>query len=377
MNNKGLDPGLNYNEEKSSDSAAKLSRNGGVKNIVQSADLSARTGRKKFSDCKAAFENLTSNGKNGQSSISSSSSSLESSGSPGTPLQSLKSSTGGAQYLRQSNNECEKTETVGLVPALPRNSQETLTDKDNGDSQDRPAGPDMAGFLSVVEKLSEEKERRTGSGRLEMSELVLALNDFQSKPASSVPAKAPAPSSAPVSAPASVPTTAPPSYAGSVTPASAKPTVPARPPAQILTGPPRPPPPPVPLSAQTEQFRTLNTSYNSNKRTFMNSQLNQITERNQISNHHATSNTQQLQQHTSSSMGGTGTSTGTTFTEEKNTLLGELRSKLNNEKTMENTKQSAAPRRNLQVSNPSQDQVVNKIVYNQYREMLNSYRNNK
>jgi len=76
-------------------------------------------------------------------------------------------------------------------------------------------------------------------------------------------------------------------------------------------------------------------------------------------------------------MGGTGTSTGTTFTEEKNTLLGELRSKLNNEKTMENTKQSAAPRRNLQVSNPSQDQVVNKIVYNQYREMLNSYRNNK
>merc|ERR1712066_502833 len=62
----------NYNEEQSSDSA-QLSRNTAVKNIVQSADLSARTGRKKVSECRAAFENMTSNSSQAQSSISSSS----------------------------------------------------------------------------------------------------------------------------------------------------------------------------------------------------------------------------------------------------------------------------------------------------------------
>merc|ERR1712066_706692 len=223
----------NYNEEQSSDSA-QLSRNTAVKNIVQSADLSARTGRKKVSECRAAFENMTSNSSQAQSSISSSSSSLESS-----PRQdkkwldqagsgpSLKSSLGVAKYLRQANNECEKTDTK-IAVIQPRNTQETITGKysqerqDRQDRQDKPG--DMAGFLSVVEKLSEEKKRRTGNGRLDMSELLSALNDFQSKPPQTAAGQAGSRGSG---GPASQ---------GSPSP----PPVPARPPALTPAGPPRP-----------------------------------------------------------------------------------------------------------------------------------------
>merc|ERR1712218_697914 len=37
----------------------------------------------------------------------------------------------------------------------------------------------MSKFLKVVEKLSETKEKETGNGRLEMTELMAALNTFQ------------------------------------------------------------------------------------------------------------------------------------------------------------------------------------------------------
>ena len=50
---------------------------------------------------------------------------------------------------------------------LPSNEKVTKTD------------PMMNQFLSVVEKLSAEKERETGNGRLDMSELVTALQNFQ------------------------------------------------------------------------------------------------------------------------------------------------------------------------------------------------------
>merc|ERR1712179_849236 len=60
------------------------------------------------------------------------------------------------------------------------------------------------------------------------------------------------------------------------------------------------------------------------------------------------------------------------FTEEKSSLLGELKSRLNGETDFPEVE---AKRPMAVVTNP--DQLVNKMVYNQYRGMLNSYRNNK
>merc|ERR1712020_119503 len=96
---------------------------------------------------------------------------------------------------------------------------------------------------------------------------------------------------------------------------------------------------------------------NRTKSSFLQSQLKQNNE--QKLHQHATPNTK------------------TSYTQEKNSLLGELKSKLNKENNIIGDGKQSLPRRNLEVANPSQDQIVNKIVYNQYREMLNSYRNNK
>merc|ERR1712232_1410699 len=98
---------------------------------------------------------------------------------------------------------------------------------------------------------------------------------------------------------------------------------------------------------------------NRTKSSFLQSQLKQ--------------NTEQQQDATSSS------NTKPSYAEEKNSLLGELKSKLNKENSgyVSGDGKPSGPRRKLEVANPSQDQIVNKIVYNQYRDMLNSYRNNK
>ena len=339
----------------------------GATNVTQSDDSSARFGGKKVSDCRAAFENM--NGKNSQSSISSSSSSLES--SPGqekkfSSVLPLKSSLGVAKYLRQANNECEgKIETVGVRESDMRGDVGGNT---SGDLTDN-----MSGFLTVVERLSSEKESRTGNGKLDMSELVEALKNFQAKPPStpaSVPASAPA--STPAIASSPVPVLAPSSVEALVK-ASVKasggspPPLPARPPPLIAGGPPRPPPPPLspPLSAplskpasvrrqektssQPEHVKTINTS----KYSFQNPHKHQ---------QHATSDTQQP---------------NNSYCQEKHSLIGELKSKINNEGNPVEDFKSNGPRRNLQVAGQSQDQIVKKIVYSQYREMLNSYRNNK
>ena len=81
-------------------------------------------------------------------------------------------------------------------------------------------------------------------------------------------------------------------------------------------------------------------------------------------------NNEQQLQHTTSN-------TKPSYAEEKNSLLGELKSRLNKENTTLGDGQQSVPRRNLEIANPSQDQIVNKIVYSQFREMLNSYRSNK
>merc|ERR1711976_1102010 len=61
------------------------------------------------------------------------------------------------------------------------------------------------------------------------------------------------------------------------------------------------------------------------------------------------------------------------FTEEKSSLLGELKSRLNGDTDFPEVE--TKPRQMGVVTNP--DQLVNKMVYNQYRGMLNSYRNHK
>merc|ERR1711988_969652 len=269
------------------------------------------------SECRAAFENMTGSLNKSQTSLSSSSS-VESSPRQENKWSSLnpqKSSPGVAKCLNQANTHSEARQAGQVVG-------------------------DMSGFLSVVERLSEEKESRTGNGRLDMSELVSALNTFQSGQATA-PALAPTPAPSPYAAP---------------TPA---PPLPARPPPTIGGGPPRPPPPPVSVPKHShverqESSQTMNTS----KYSFQKSLLIPDTEKREHAihgTHHAS------------------------FTAEKDCLIGELKSKMNpDNNSKEDTKQhKTLPRRNLQAANPSQEQMVKKIVYNQYREMLNSYRNNK
>ena len=302
------------------------------------------SGRKKVSECRAAFENLTSPG------FSSSSSSLESS-----PRQDKKSS-GSVWRLSQAHCESGSRQTT---EKQPDNNTERITEKHSNtvtpvttaniensglvnlpvkdNMVNMPDMGNMAGFLSVVEKLSEEKEKQTGNGRLDMSELVSALNNFQST------SKAPA-------------------VAAAATPRS-PPPLPAKPPPRSAGSPSCPPCPPPPPSlspssgsgGQPGHFQTTNRT----KSSFLQSQLKQ--------------NTEQQQDAASSS------NTKPSYAEEKNSLLGELKSKLNKENSgsVSGDGKPSVPRRKLEVSNPSQDQIVNKIVYNQYRDMLNSYRNNK
>ena len=300
---------------------------------------------RKVSECRAAFENLTSNG------FSSSSSSLESSPSP----RQDKKWSGSLRSLRQrpSHIECESGSQT--TEKQPDNTTEIITEKQsttvntpniaNIANTDMPDMANMAGFLAMVERVSEEKERRTGNGRLDMSELVSALNNFQST------SKAPPAAAAPTS--------------------RSPPPLPAKPPTRSAGSPPcPPPPPPVPASAPSLSERREMLSSSSTqpgrsqtthrtKSSFLQAQLNP--------------NNEQLPQQDATSTSNIKPS----YTQEKNTLLGELKSKLNKENTVLGDGKQSLPRRNLEVANPSQDQMVNKIVYNQYREMLNSYRNNK
>ena len=310
-------------------STASIKLSGPVESPVQSP--AEQSGRKKVSECRAAFESMSSNG------LSSSASSLESS-----PRQDKKWS--GSVSSRQTNNECESSSQTSSQTSekqtrntternTERNAESPRTSTTNLANIDMANMTNMAGFLAMVEKLSEEKERRTGSGRLDMSELVSALTNFQST------SRAPTPTSPP--------------------------PLPARPPPRSPGSPPCPPPPPptttvsaASLSGRGSTQPQHSQTTNKTKSSFLQSQLKQNTEK-QVQNQHATPNTK------------------TSYTQEKNSLLGELKSKLNKENTIIGDGKQSLPRRNLEVANPSQDQIVNKIVYNQYREMLNSYRNNK
>ena len=189
-----------------------------------------------------------------------------------------------------------------------------------------PDSPEtMSRFLSLVERMSEDKERRTGSGRLDMTELEAALTNFQSGSAGS--------------------------------------------PGSGLTGQPghaSSPPPPLPLSSPPrssgqqrqdvgeEAAGQHKRSHDTNaKSSFLNTTLS----------------------HTTSATTTTATAANKAadhFTGEKSSLLGELRARLQGEEADAGT----SGRRELGGA-VTQEQAVSKLVYNHYRGMLNSYRNNK
>merc|ERR1719410_3116906 len=66
-------------------------------------------------------------------------------------------------------------ENMREVPSVRSNLAATTSSSSVADSPET-----MSRFLSLVERMSEDKERRTGSGRLDMNELEAALTNFQS-----------------------------------------------------------------------------------------------------------------------------------------------------------------------------------------------------
>ena len=190
-----------------------------------------------------------------------------------------------------------------------------------------PDSPEtMSRFLSLVERMSEDKERRTGSGRLDMTELEAALTNFQSGSAGSNGHAGKGSGNA---------------GAGS-------------------------PPPPLPLSSPPrssgqqrqdvgeEAAGQHKRSHDTNaKSSFLNTTLS----------------------HTTSATTTTATAANKAadhFSGEKSSLLGELRARLQGEEADPGT----SGRRELGGA-VTQEQAVSKLVYNHYRGMLNSYRNNK
>merc|ERR1712110_250412 len=180
------------------------------------------------------------------------------------------------------------------------------------------------------------KEKETGNGRLEMTELMAAMGNFQTSDIKDADS--------------------------SVT----KVTQGAPPPPPPLSSPPHSPP--LKLQGGGDRHRKEVTPHARNgsveqtenvKSSFLKSTLSHTTS---ATEGNSTNKTQHNNKSSSSSL----------FTEEKSSLLGELKSRLNGETDFQEVE---AKRPMAVVTNP--DQLVNKMVYNQYRGMLNSYRNNK
>merc|ERR1719300_2259532 len=80
---------------------------------------------------------------------------------------------------------------------IKKESKSIIKEEENSvkSSIEKMGNPEnMAQFLSIVEKISAEKDKNTGNGRLDMAELLAAFNNFQdedkdsrSTPCSSAP----------------------------------------------------------------------------------------------------------------------------------------------------------------------------------------------
>merc|ERR1711976_223775 len=185
----------------------------------------------------------------------------------------------------------------------------------------------MNQFLSVVEKLSADKEKLTGNGRLDMSELVTALQNFQD----------------PSSPPATTKTSDTFQSQVNINIAPTAPTV----------------------SSSAPKFSHVNfkpVKNISRQETLAKSEETYKVDADKCSvlkSNHANFNSVPK------------SFVANNFNDEKNNLLGELKTKLNMSDDDQKEYDANATKRNFAPTNP--DQVVNKIVYNQYREMLNSY----
>jgi len=272
---------------------------------------------------------------------------------------SFKSSLGVARFINQSsgatvgksesltrseNIEQSEIESVKKTKQLFENTEKQnkivspkpLTDNFKTSTVSKPTEiqkpASMNQFLSVVEKLSADKERLTGNGRLDMGELVTALQNFQHPtcqpsdtyqsqlniniaPAQTTAAGAPKFSHVNFKPVANIPR--------QETPKQTQSEEPVRSETDNVKSPPL-------MKSNHANFNSVPTSYRANN-----------------------------------------------FHDEKNNLLGELKTKLNQSEDdcQVQGNNAISAKRNFTPTNP--DQVVNKIVYNQYREMLNSYKSNK
>merc|ERR1719264_1139595 len=117
-------------------------------------------------------------------------------------VPALKSSLGVAKFIRQANIETAQqtkypSENISQHAIKPvseakrvfENNAKSLKEEarmprgssqKSDNSESLHGSPEtMSKFLKIVEKLSETKEKETGNGRLEMTELMAALNTFQ------------------------------------------------------------------------------------------------------------------------------------------------------------------------------------------------------
>ena len=231
-------------------------------------------------------------------------------------------------FENKSNVIAEKcaAENMREVPPVRSNLAATSSSSSSSSVPDSPET--MSRFLSLVERMSEDKERRTGSGRLDMNELEAALTNFQSGSDGSN------------------------GHTGKVSGHAGAGS----------------PPPPLPLSSPPrssgqrrqdvgeEAPGQHKPSHDTNaKSSFLNTTLS-----------HTTSTT------TPATAANKAADQLVSFSSEKSSLLGELRARLQGEEADTGT----SARRELGGA-VTQEQAVNKLVYNHYRGMLNSYRNHK
>jgi len=269
-------------------------------------------------------------------------------------VPALKSSLGVAKFIRQAKNSSSETvqktknqgETISQHATKPVSEAKRMLENNLKSTKEETKTPrellqgspgTISKFLKVVEKMSESKEKATGNGRLDMTELVSALSEFQNTNKVTPVFSESSPS---VMAPA-LPTSAPP-------PAPPLPSAPRSPPGgggrQKEVSP----------HARTSSPEQLGNLRNNDKSLFLKSTLSQTP---------------------SYPEGNCSNKTQTpSFMEEKSSLLGELKWRLNGE---DNFQDIGTKNRQFPLTIPNQDQIVNKLVYNQYRGMLNSYRSNK
>jgi len=275
-------------------------------------------------------------------------------------VSTLKSSLGVARYIKESQNhhqESSKQNTENVTKITKPISQakkmfENITNVKTQEAttatqstiQKKSVEEDpesMSQFLAIVEKLSEEKEMKTGNGRLDMSELVAALNNFQEADSGKISDN----------------------FKVQHNPCS-------------RSSPPPPPPPQFqshPLLVNNKIHEKQKQEVQDNSKHAKSAQMEPT--RNHVNNAKSSFLKSTLTHATKAGEAGNKQETET-FTTEKNDLLGELKSRLNNDPdSVPINSNNSRSRQFSTVTNP--DQAVKKIVYSQYRELLNSYKSNK